>query len=595
MVNQQLQFKLERIPKKPGVYLWKDRYNKIIYVGKAKNLFNRTHQYFNAVHNDKTSLLVNHITDVDFIVVQNEIEALILEANLIKKHQPKYNVLLKDGSGYPYILLTDETHPRLLYTRDYKKIKGKYYGPFATSKSNRYDTYNLLLKLFPLRKCNYIPKSKCLYYDVGQCLGPCINRLKPDAYGTYLNQIDSFFKGKPKDIIDKLSIAEKKAAEELNYEEAKRNLELIDQIKIVSQEMSLNQNVSLQGSTNEDIIGYYIKDNLIAIVIFSYVSGKLLTKQQQITEIYTNYEDVLVEYLLQYYYQTFNLPKKCYINLKSKTLTQLSLTVNLNFIKPISGKHKSIQQNAAHNAKNYMETNYYVFKQHKAQTIDAFNELKKVLNLDNLSLINIFDISNLFGDDKVGAMIALEDGNINKNLYRKFIIKDLQNNSDYASMYEVIKRQYTNVINKQASLLPNLIIVDGGMIQINACIKALSELHLERVVPVIGLVKDQQHKTHSIVLSNKKQIILDRHAPLYMFLLNLQEEVHRYAINFFRQKFKSSTFKSILNEIPGLGEKSIQKLLGHYDNIANIRKASINELSQYVKEDIAKLIKVKLK
>jgi excinuclease ABC subunit C len=558
-------------------------------------LFNRTHQYFSKVHNDKTSLLVDHISDVDFIVVKNEIEALILEANLIQKHHPKYNVLLKDGAGYPYILLTNETHPRLLYTRDYKKIKGKYYGPFATSKSNRYDTYNLLLKLFPFRKCNHIPKTKCLYYDVGQCLGPCINNIQSETYLPYIKQIDEFFKNKPKAIIDNLTKQEKIAATNLNFEEAKRNLDLINQIKIVAKEMSLGQNITLHGSTNEDIVGYYIKDNLMSIVIFSYVGGKLLTKQQQITEIYSNYEDVLTDYLMQYYYRTYNLPKKCYVNLDTTLLKQLSRSINLNFIRPIAGKHKSIMQNAADNAKNFMQTNYLVYKQHKAQTIEAFGDFKNILGLDNLTLINVFDISNLFADDKVGAMIALENGNFNKNYYRKFIIKDLENNSDYAAMYEVIKRQYTKIIKERTSPLPNLIIVDGGLIQVNAATKALEELNLNKVIPVIGLAKDQHHKTHSIVLNNKKQIVLDVKSPIYLFLLNIQEEVHRYAINFFRQRYKDSTFKSILYEIPGLGEKSIKKLLGHYDNIANIKKANINELSQYVREDIAKLIKEKLK
>jgi excinuclease ABC subunit C len=520
---------------------------------------------------------------------------LILEANLIQKHHPKYNILLKDGSGYPYILLTDEIHPRLLYTRDYKKLKGKYYGPFATNKSNRYNTYNLLLKLFPLRKCSFIPKNKCLYYDIKQCLGPCIHNIQPKIYKPFIQQIDDFFKGKPKNIIDNLTSVEKQAAHDLNFEEAKRNLDLINQIKIVSKEMSLTQNVSLHGLANEDIVGYYIKSNLMAIVIFSYVGGKLLTKQQQIIEFHLNYEDVLIEYLLQYYYQTYNLPKKCYINLKSTSLIQLSQAIKLNFIKPISGKHKSILQNAAHNAKNFMQTNYLVYRRRKAQTTEAFNELRKVLNIDNLSLIHIFDISNLFGDDKVGAMIALEDGNFNKNLYRRFIMKDTNNNSDYSAMYEVIKRQYAKIITERSMLLPNLIVVDGGLIQINAALKALAELNLHQVIPIIGLAKNQHHKTHSIVFPNKKLIILNQQSSLYLFLLNIQEEVHRFAINFFRQRYKDSSFKSMLNEIPGLGNKSIQKLLSHYDNIANIKRANIDELSQYVREDIAKLIKEKLK
>ncbi|MDR1235212.1 MAG: excinuclease ABC subunit UvrC [Mycoplasmataceae bacterium] len=594
MIGQQLEFKLERIPKKPGVYLWKNKYGQVIYVGKAKNLFNRTHQYFDRPKDGKTSLLVEHIVDVDFIVVRNENESLLLEANLIRKYHPKYNILLKDGSSYPYILLTNELHPRLLYTRDYKKVKGKYYGPFATTKSNRYDTYNLLLKLFPFRKCNYIPRNKCLYYDVGQCLGPCINNIKSQQYDGYIKQIDSFFKGDPKKIVNGLRTLEQKAAQNLNYEEAKRNLDLIEQIKNVSKEMSLSQTVNLRGSQNEDIVGYHVQDNLMAIVVFSYVNGKLLTKHQQITEIFNDYEEVLNDYLIQYYYKSYNLPKKCYVNLSNVVIKQLTKLNGFKFIKPISGKHKSILQNAALNAKNYMQTNYLIYKQHKAKTDEAFNELRKILSLDNLSLINVFDISNLFGDDKVAGMVALEDGVFNKNLYRKFIINDLDANSDYAAIYEVIKRQYARTIKEGRAAFPNLIIVDGGLIQINAATKALHELNLDRIIPVIGLSKDNHHKTNCLVFQNKKQITLDKHSSVYLFLLNIQEEVHRYAINFFREKYKNSTFKTMLNEIPGLGVASINKLLSHYDNIANIKKASISELSQYVKENIARLIKEKL-
>jgi excinuclease ABC subunit C len=594
MINQRLRYKLQNLPKKPGVYLWKNKYDQIIYVGKAKNLFNRTHQYFNVANNDKTMLLVAHIVDIDFIVVQNEIESLILEANLIRKYRPKYNVLLKNGASYPYILLTSETHPRLLYARDYQKIKGSYYGPFATPKSNRYDTYNLLQSLFPFRKCFRLPKTKCLYYDINQCLAPCIKNIPPTAYLPYIQQVDDFFKGKPKKIIEHLTNLEKQAASNLNYEEAQRNLNLITQIKNVSKEMSLSQTVNLRSLVNEDVVGYYIKNDLIAIVIFSYVGGKLLTKHQQIGEIYDDVEELLSNYLVQYYYHTYNFPKKCYVNLDKLTLNQLTKLIGLDFIKPFSGKHKLILQNAADNAKNYMATNYLVYKQHKQQTSGALNELKQRLSMDNLTLIHVFDISNLFGKDKVGGMIALEDGNFSKNLYRKFIIKNVDSNSDYASMYEVIKRQYMNVLRTRLTNLPNLIIVDGGLIQMRAATKALQELNLHKIIPVIGLVKDKLHKTNKIILPDKKQVTLEKHTPIYLYLLSIQEEVHRYTITFFRQRFKDSAFKSLLDEIPGLGKKSIEKLLTHYDNIANIKNASVHELSQYVNEHVAKLIKDKL-
>jgi excinuclease ABC subunit C len=565
----------------------------VIYVGKAKNLFNRTHQYFNKAKDGKTTILVEQIQDIDFIVVQNENESLLLEANLIRKHQPKFNILLKSNGGYPYIVVTNEKHPRLLYTRDYKKNIGHYYGPFATAKSNRYDMYGLLLKLFPLRKCSHIPKAKCLYYDIDQCLGPCINDIKPNQYTQYLEQIDNFFKGNPKDIVADLFAKEKKAAQMLNFEEAKKNMELINDIKEASKEMSVSQNINLKSIYNEDIVGYYVKNDLIAIVIFSYIGGKLLTKHQQIADLYGDVEEAINEYLIQYYYQTYNIPRKCFVNLKPSSLKQLSALTKLEFNNPIAGKHKTILQNAAKNAKLFMQSNYLIFKQHKAQTSGAFNELRKILSIDNLTLIHTYDMSNLFGKDKIGAMIAIENGTFNKNLYRKFIIKDLNANSDYAYMYEVIKRQYMKMI-KENLMLPNLIIVDGGLIQVNAAIKSLTELNLAQIIPVIGLVKNTHHHTNGIVFPNKKIITLDKKSNVYMFLSNIQEEVHRYAITFFRQKTKDSAFKSILNEIPGLGDKSISKLLNHYDNIANIKNASIDELSQYIQKDIAKAIKDKL-
>jgi excinuclease ABC subunit C len=429
---------------------------------------------------------------------------------------------------------------------------------------------------------------------VGQCLGPCINNIAPSKYEPFIEQIDNFFKGKPQKIINTLTNAEKKAVKELNFEEAKRNLELIEQIKVVSKEMSLSQNVNLQASQNEDIVGYYIHNNVLAIVIFSYVNGKLLTKHQQIIEIFGELEETLNDYLVQYYYESYNLPKKCYVNLPKNMLKQLTDLNKFNFINPISGKHKSILQTAVINAKNFMNTNYLIYKQHQAQTDKSFEELKQLLGFDNLALINVFDISNIYSGDKAGGMIALDDGKFNKNLYRKFIVKEQERNSDYDSMYEVIKRRYTKVIKDNNSFLPNLIIVDGGLIQVNAAIKALQELNLHKVIPVIGLFKNDRHRTAGIVFPNKKQIILDQYSNLYLYLFNIQEEVHRYTINFFRQKFKDSSFRSILNEIPGLGIKTINKLLSHYDNVANIKMATVNELKQYVSEKLAKLIKAKL-
>jgi excinuclease ABC subunit C len=443
--------------------------------------------------------------------------------------------------------------------------------------------------VFPLRKCNHIPHQKCLYYDIGQCLGPCINKIQPEQYQDIKNKIDDFFSGKYKQITSNLKDKEKNAAKHFEFEEARKALDLINGIKEIAQ----HQNINLVSQINEDVVGYFIKDNLISISIISYVKGNLLTKNQQIGEFYGDINELLTNYLMQYYYQSFNLPRKCYVNLDSNDLQGLSKILNIQFISPSRGKYQTILENAVKNASLYFQTNYLIYKQRKERTQLAFENFGKLLSLDNLSLIHVFDMSNLFGNDKIGAMIALDNGIFNKNLYRKFIIKDLNASSDTQYMFEVVSRQYKKMLEEKQTL-PNLIIVDGGLGQVNAALKALKELNLHDIIPVIGLNKDRSHKTDGITFASKKIMKLDRKSDIYLFLFNIQEEVHRYAINFFRQRSKGSAFKSYLNEIKGLGEKTINKLLSHYDNVANIRQASIEELSQFVSLDIAKQIKAKI-
>lgn len=586
-MNSNLEYKLKNIPKLPGCYLWKDKYGKIIYVGKAKNLFNRTHQYFNATANNKTAKLVQNIYDVDFIVVRNENESLILENNLIKKHQPKYNILLKDGNSYPYIVVTNEKYPRIIYTRDLKRFKGKYYGPFASTKTNKYELYNLLLKIFPLRKCNTLKSNKCLYYDMKQCLGPCINKINESEWKKIKGQINDFFSGDTKDIINQLKKEELQLSKELQFEEAQKKLDLINGIK----EIESQQNIVFNSKKNIDVVSFYQQNNLLSIVIFSYLNGKLLAKNQQIAEINNDdISEVLINYLMQYYFDSLNKPNICYVNLHNSEIKSIAKATGIEFISPSKGKFKQILHEGIKNAKQFFTSSYLIYRQKINLTKKSFEELKQVLNLDNLSLIHVYDVANLFSDNQVGAMIALEDGNFNKNLYRKFIIKDLDASSDYARMKEVVYRQYRRVIDNKEQL-PNLIIVDGGIIQINAAIDSLNKLHLDKIIPVIGLSKDNHHKTNAIVFPSKKTIKLDKSSSMYMYLLNVQEEVHRYAINFFRNKNINSKFRSKLNEIEGLGEKTIKKLMENYDNFANLKKASVEELSQYVNSKIARKIK----
>lgn len=589
-INESLAFKLKNIPHKPGCYLWKDKYQQIIYVGKASDLYNRTHQYFLTNRDSKTTKLVQNIVDVDFITVNNENESLILENNLIKKYQPKYNILLKEGTYYPYIVLTKEKNPRLVYTHESNVYKGKYYGPFATNKSNRYSIYNFLQHLFPLRKCYRMPTKTCLYYDIGECLGPCVHDISQQQYDKIAKDINDFFKGNLKNTLNDLKQKEKAYAKCFKYEEAKKVNQLISGMEQISQ----YQNINLVSSQSIDVLGFYANKNYISISIFSYINGKLLAKKEQIAEINDSVSDTIESCLMQFYADSLNLPKKCYVSLEDKKLKNLSKSLNVIFINPKTGRFKNILENAINNAKSYYNSNYLQYKKSVALNEDAFLALQKALNMDNLSLIHIFDMSNLFNEDRIGAMIALEHGKFNKNLYRKFIIKNEAAKSDVEYTKEVVIRQYARML-KQREELPNLIIADGGKQQVNVIVQALKVNKLDLVIPVIGLVKNKKHETEKIYITDNKYINLDKKSELYLYLLKIQNEVHRFAITFFRQRKQSSLFKSKLQDIPEIGSVSIDKLLSNYQNITTIKDASIEELSQYVGIKKAKIIKEYLK
>ncbi|MBQ5500946.1 MAG: excinuclease ABC subunit C, partial [Mycoplasmataceae bacterium] len=460
-MNDNLKEKLNNIPKKPGVYLWKDKYNEVIYVGKAINLYNRTHQYFLFPQNLRRTQLANNIYDLDYVVTKNDNEAFILENNLIKKYQPKYNVLLKDGSNYPYILLTNEKDPRLLYTRIIKKNNGKYYGPISAGIKNKYDIYNLVLELFPLRKCNIVPKEKCLYYDLHQCVGPCINKIDVNTYKEIKNNIDAFFHGEYKDIIAKLKEQELQLAQNLNFEQAQQKKELIEAI----QNLTINQTVQLASLDSTDIVAYKVIDNKIGIVVFGYTNGKLLTKFDSVEDIYDdNDTEVVANYLMQYY-EKFDHPKILYVSLDEQNIKLLEESLKITIKNPTKGQMKQIMLSALENA-DVIIKNSLRSKQNKlARTVIANEELRQLLKMESLNRIELFDNSHIDNVDRVGAMVVFENGIANKKLYRKFIIKDETSQDDLAYMKEVLYRRYSKML-KNEEALPDLIIVDGAKLQV---------------------------------------------------------------------------------------------------------------------------------
>ena len=587
-MNDNLKEKLNNIPKKPGVYLWKDKYNEVIYVGKAINLYNRTHQYFLFLQNLRRTQLANNIYDLDYVVTKNDNEAFILENNLIKKYQPKYNVLLKDGSNYPYILLTNEKDPRLLYTRIIKKNNGKYYGPISAGIKNKYDIYNLVLELFPLRKCNIVPKEKCLYYDLHQCVGPCINKIDINTYKTIKSNIDAFFHGEYKDIIAKLKEQELQLAQNLNFEQAQQKKELIEAI----QNLTINQTVQLASLDSTDIVAYKVIDNKIGIVVFGYTNGKLLTKFDSVEDIYDdNDTEVVANYLMQYY-EKFDHPKILYVSLDEQNIKLLEESLKITIKNPTKGQMKQIMLSALENA-DVIIKNSLRSKQNKlARTVIANEELRQLLKMESLNRIELFDNSHIDNVDRVGAMVVFENGIANKKLYRKFIIKDQTSQDDLAYMKEVLYRRYSKML-KNEEALPDLIIVDGAKLQVEVANAILKELKIDLLVNVIGLKKNDEHKTKSIILKNYSEIILDKKSNLYFYLLNMQEEVHRFAISFFRQRHTKSLFSSELDHIEGLGSKRKSLLMQAFNNIYEIKNATLEQLKQVVPLNVALKLKEK--
>lgn len=587
-LENNLKTKLENAPKSPGCYLWKNKYKEIIYIGKAKNLFNRIHQYFLKPNNNKTAKLISEIKDVDFITVKNNNEALILEANLIKKHKPLYNILLKDNNGYPYILVTNERKPRLVYTRNYNSKLGKYYGPFASTDINAYEIFSLLLKLFPLRSCTSKKNKKCFYYDLGLCMKACTGEDTPEQYELMKKKIDNFFNKGAEDIIEELKQKEKNAANKEDFEQADKYLKMQKNILMISQKQIIN----IGNKQNIDFVVYDTKDNYLTIVIFSYTNGKLLNKNTVFNEYVSDIKDEVVSYVFRYY-SNEKKPETIYISLDNESINLLRNNLNIDVINPQKGKMQEIMEMALKNAKNELQLKYNSNLAKEERTTKANQKLAELLNIKKLNRIEIFDNSNIFNTDPVSAMVVYENGMPTKKEYRKYKIKIQSSKSDYEYMYEIIYRRFLKLL-KEKKAFPDLVILDGGRVQINAALKALRSLNIEKYVNLIGLVKDKHHKTNIIETANYQKIELDKKSGLYFYLLNMQEEVHRFAISFFRKTNRKSALTSVLDNVKNLGKIRKEKLLSIFDTVSKIADASIEQLAQIIPVDVAKELKNKI-
>ena len=555
---------LKLIPKKPGCYQYFDKEGTIIYVGKAKNLYNRMHSYFVGSHDAKTTKLVSQIDHFEYIITSSEIEAFILEINLIKKYSPKYNIMLTDDKSYPYICLTKETNPRLLYTREIKKIKGKVYGPYPNSKAAK-DIVELLNRIYPLRKCKVMPKKECLYYHIGQCLGPCIKKVDKSLYSNIEKKITNILKGNPKDEIKSLEILMEEASIKLDFEKAIYYRELINSLKVISEKQKM------EGFSNEfDAFAYYCDEKNISIQVFHMRQGKIIERNGYLFDLRDSKEQ-FQEFIIQFYLVQNNpLPKIIYILDGDEAL--LSELLNKPVRVPQKGQYKKLIDLVRDNAKEKIDVLIKKKEIEYNKTTKVMEELSSLLNIPNIHVIEAFDNSNINGDTPVSAMVCFVDGKPNKNLYRKYAIKTVIGANDAATMYEVVTRRYSKISN-----YPDLIVMDGGQIQVNSCLKALEDINVK--IPVIGLVKDDKHRTSNI-LYNNQLLNIDKNSFLFKLMTQIQDEVHRYAITYFHTAHSKNLFSSNLDKIKGIGKvkkNQILRLLKEPNFEEEIRKLKLTD------------------
>ena len=567
----------------PGCYLMKNTDGKVIYVGKARKLKNRVSSYFTGAHNYKTTKLVDHIWDFDYIVTGSEKEALLLEINLIKDYTPEYNIMFMDNTYYPYIELTDETHPRLKIVRKTKNKKNKYFGPYPDATAAR-NTFKLLNKLYPLRKCNHVPDKPCLYYSLHQCLGPCINEVDKSQYDEIRKELISFIHGNTKSKIDELTEKMMTASENLQFELAKEYRDLIRSIEYVT----AKQNVQFGDYKDRDILGYFIDKGYISIQLFFMREGKLLYHDFNLEPVGEDFEEDLIRFLVTYY-QTHPEPYELLIP-QDVDLELLTEILSCHVLQPQRGDKKSLVEMANKNAKEALEKKFLLKEKTDEKTILPIIELGQKLGIDTPHTIELYDNSNIQGAYAVAGMVVYKDGVPSKKDYRKYKIKTVEGPDDYASMKEVIYRRYYRSLMEQKEMA-DLIIVDGGLGQIKVAKEVINSLNLS--VHICGLSKDDKHSTAMLLDEDGNQVPIDTKSPLFFLLTRMQDEVHRYAISFHRQVRSKSLFSSILDEVEGIGEARKKKLLNHFKSVKKMKEASLEELEAVIpKNTAAKLYEV---
>ncbi len=576
MNKEYIKNKLSLVPKKPGCYQMYNEDGEIIYVGKAKILQNRLKSYFTGSHDAKTTRMLQDVVNFEYIITHSELEAFLLEANFIKKNRPKYNILLMDDKTYPYIVLTDETNPRLLYTRDIKKEfkkKNKYvFGPYPNQKACK-DIVEVINKAYPFRKCNKIPKKKCLYAHLGQCLAPCENNVTRSDYEEYIKSTVRFLNGNDTDLVNRITELMNKASVELRFEEAIEYRELLASIDTIIEK----QTMEVSDNIPRDIFGYFTKDGVISIQVLHMRMGKIIERNGDIFDLVESVEDAVASYIYQFYDVGSNILPKEIIVPYLESASILEELLNTKLTTPVKGLKKQLLDNVMNNAKNNIETLKKMRLIEISKTMTPLEELSQLLNIKYPKTIELFDNSNIQGASPVSAMVKYVDGKAVPKEYRKYKVKTVNGPDDYHTMIEVIERRYKRLLIENAKL-PSLIIVDGGKTQIKACLEVLNSLNLRDEIDVIGLLKDERHKTRAIMNDKYEEILINKKSDLFLLLESMQDEVHRFAITFFKKTHSKNTFASVLDEIEGLGTRRKQVLMENFETIYDIKDTSVEKL-----------------
>ena len=588
-MNNLIKSKLELLPTSPGCYIHKDKNGTIIYVGKAKNLRNRVRSYFRGSHDTKTEALVSEIVDFEFIVTESNIEALLLEINLIKENKPKYNIMLKDDKSYPFIKITNERYPRLIITRQVKKDGGLYFGPYPDVGAAN-EIKRLLDRIFPFRKCTNPPSKVCFYYHLGQCMAHTVCH-KDEAYFKGMAQeVSDFLKGQDDKIIDELKLKMNTAAQNMEFERAAEYRDLIQAIGT----LRTKQRVMAKDLQNRDVFGYYVDKGWMCVQVFFVRQGKLIERDVNLFPYYNDPDEDFLTYVGQFYQEKSHLIPNEILIPQDIDEEAVKALVDTKVLKPQRGEKKQLVNLAIKNARVSLEQKFNLLEKSMEKTQGAIENLGKLLQIPTPVRIESFDNSNIMGTSPVSAMVVFVNGKPSKKDYRKYKIKTVVGPDDYASMREVIRRRYSRVM-RDGLTPPDLIVIDGGQGQVNIAKQVIQE-ELGLDIPIAGLQKNDKHQTHELLFGDPLQIIeLSRTSQEFFLLQRIQDEVHRFAITFHRQLRSKNSFSSQLDGIEGLGPKRKQLLMKHFKSLTKIKEATVDEIVTVgVPRAVAEAVQAKL-